>query len=208
MTEQQATRSRLPEWTLMYALHDAFRRDLDALAATRADPDAIRARWAIFRDQLQFHHIAEDQVMWPPVRARLADDPDGLALLDVMEDEHRLIDPLLAAVDDALTAGVGQARLADPLSRLRTTLASHLTHEEADALPLISRVMTTAGVAQIFKEFGKMGGLKRGAVMFPWALSGASPQTRAQVLRHLPPPARLLCRAIWLPRYRRSTPPL
>ena len=46
MTEQQATGGRLPEWALMYALHDAFRRDLDALAATRAGPDAIRARWA------------------------------------------------------------------------------------------------------------------------------------------------------------------
>jgi hypothetical protein len=25
--------------------------------------------------------MTEDQVMWPPVRAKLADDPDGLALL-------------------------------------------------------------------------------------------------------------------------------
>jgi hypothetical protein len=208
MIEQQAIGARLPEWALMYALHDAFRRDLDALAATRAGPDAIRARWAIFRDQLQFHHIAEDQVMFPPVRAKLAGNPDGLALMDAMEQEHHLIDPLLAAVDDALTAGAGQASLTGPLSRLRTTLASHLTHEETDALPLISRVMTTAGVARIFNEFGKMGGLKRGAVMFPWALSGADPGTRAQVLRHLPPPARLLYRAIWLPRYRHNTPPL
>jgi len=208
MTEQQATGCRLKEWALMYALHDAFLRDLDALAATRAGPDALRARWAVFRDQLQFHHIAEDQVMWPPLRARLAGDPDGLALMDAMEEEHRLIDPLLAAVDDALTVRPGQARLAGPLARLRTALAGHLAHEEADALPLISRVMTTAGVARIFKEFGKMGGLKRGAVMFPWALSGASPQTRAQVLHHLPPPARLLYRTIWLPRYRRNTAPL
>src|SRR6516225_4581656 len=126
MTELQATGARLPEWALMYALHDAFRRDLDALAATSASPDAIRARWAVFRDQLQFHHTAEDQVMWPPVRARLAKDPDGLALIDAMEQEHQLIDPLLAAVDDALTARPGQSRLGGPLSQLRTTLASHL----------------------------------------------------------------------------------
>jgi hypothetical protein len=33
-----------------------------------------------------------------------------------------------------------------------------------------------------------MGGLQQGAVMFPWALSEANPQTRAQVLSHLPPP--------------------
>ena len=207
MTEQQ-TASRLPEWALMYALHDAFRRDLDALLATRASPTAVRARWAVFRDQLQFHHIAEDQLMWPPTRAKLAGDPDGLALMDAMEDEHRLIDPLLAAVDGALRTDAGHAPLTAPLSRLRTTLASHLAHEEADALPLISQVMTKAGVAAIFQAFGKMGGLRRGAVMFPWALSEASPQTRAQVLSNLPPPARLLYRAVWLPRYRRNTPSL
>ena len=191
-----------------YALHDAFRRDLDGLLATRASLEAVRARWAVFRDQLQFHHLAEDQAMWPPVRARLAGDPHGLALLDDMEAEHAQIDPLLAAVDDALALGVGHDRPATPLSRLRTTLASHLAHEETDALPLISKVMIQAGVAAIFRQFGTMGGLKQGGVMLPWALSEASPDTRAQVLSHLPPPARLLYRAVWLPRYRRRTPPL
>lgn len=53
-----------------------------------------------------------------------------------------------------------------------------------------------------------MGGLKPGALMFPWPLSDASPDARVQVLRHLAPPARLLHRVIWLPRYCRSTPPL
>lgn len=212
MTEQQSAGSRLPEWTIMYALHDAFRRDLDAMLAPNAGPAAVRARWAVFRDQLEFHHTAEDEVMWPPVRARLADDPDGLALMDAMQDEHKLIDPLLAAVDDALTGEAGQARLADALTGLRTVLASHLAHEETDALPLITTVMTRAGVTAIFKELGRIGGLRsglrRGAVMFPWALSGASPQTQAQVIGSLPPPARLLYRAVWLPRYRRATPPL
>lgn len=211
MTDQQTSR-RLPEWVIMYALHDAFRRDLDALLATRAGPAVIRARWAIFRDQLEFHHTAEDQVIWPRVRARLAGDPDGLALLDEMEDEHRLIDPLLAAVDHALAMDGGHGQLADLLSRLRSTLTSHLAHEETSALPMISQVMTTAGVAAIFKEFGRIGGLregvKRGAVMFPWALSEASPGTRGQVLTRLPPPARLLYHVIWVPRYRRSTPAL
>jgi Hemerythrin HHE cation binding domain len=210
MNAQQSAASRLPEWTIMYVLHDAFRRDLDAMLATVASPAAVRARWTVFRDQLDFHHTAEDQVMWPPVRARLAGDPDGLALMETMEDEHRQIDPLLAAVDDALADRAGQAGLADALTRLRTTLASHLAHEETDALPLITGVMTTAGVAAIFKQFARIGGLrsglKRGAVMFPWALSGASPQTQAQVISYLPPPARLLYRAVWLPRYRRRAP--
>jgi iron-sulfur cluster repair protein YtfE (RIC family) len=182
MTEQQSAGSRLPEWTIMYALHDAFRRDLETMLAPNAGPAVVRARWANFRDQLEFHHTAEDEVMWPPVRARLAGDPDGLALMDAMEAEHRLIDPLLAAVDDALGDEAGQARLADALARMGTVLASHLAHEETDALPLITRVMTTAGVASIFKGFATIGGLrsgiKRGAVMFPGPCPGQASRPR------------------------------
>jgi hypothetical protein len=40
--------------------------------------------------------------------------------------------------------------------------------------------------------------------MFPWALSEARPEVRDQVLGQLPAPARLIYRAVWLPRYRRS----
>lgn len=167
----------------------------------------MRARWAIFRDQLHFHHLAEDQTMWPPARAKLAEDPDGLAVLDAMEDEHRLIDPLLAAVDEALDLGASRARLTTLLSRLHTALDSHLAHEETGTLPLISQIMTGAELTGIFKALGRAGGMRQGSVMFPWALSEAVPETRARVLSQLPPPARLLYRAIWLPRYCRRTPP-
>ncbi|HZR52128.1 MAG TPA: hemerythrin domain-containing protein [Streptosporangiaceae bacterium] len=206
--ETGAGSPRLPEWAIMYALHDAFRRDLDALLDTSARPAIVRARWAVFRGQLRLHHIAEDRVMWPPARARLAGDPDGLALLDVMEDEHLLIDPLLTAVDDAVSGDVGYVRLTALLAELRTTLVSHLAHEEAEVLPLVSRALGPAGVAGIFAELGKMGGWKLGAAMFPWALSGTSAQTQAQVLGQLPATARLLYRTVWFPRYRRMIPSL
>jgi hypothetical protein len=208
MTEPRATGPASSNWTLMNAQHDAFRRDLDGLLATSAGRSAVRARWAVLRDQLRFHHTAEDTAMWPPVRAKLAGDPAGLALMDAMQDEHKLINPLPAAIDDTLATGAGGTRLRSLLSQLRTTLASHLAHEETDALPLISKVMTPAELTAIRKTIAKMSGLKNAAVMFPWALSTASPDVRAQVMRQLPAPARLLYRAIWLPRYRRNTPPL
>jgi hypothetical protein len=63
----------------MNALHDAFRRDLDDLLATRAARKAVRARWTVFREQLHFHHTAEDTAIWPPVRAKLVGDPVGRA---------------------------------------------------------------------------------------------------------------------------------
>jgi hypothetical protein len=208
MTEPATTgRSRSSDWTLMHVQHDAFRRDL-GLLATSAGRTGVWARWAVFRDQLRFHHTAEDTAMWPPVRAKLTGNPAGLALMDAMEDEHKLIDPLLAAIDGALATGTSDTRLRSLLSELRATLASHLAHEEADALPLISQIMTHAELTAIRKTIAKMSGLKQAATMFPWALSTASPDVRAQVLRQLPAPARLLYRARWLPRYTRTTPPL
>jgi hypothetical protein len=209
MTQPGTThRSRNTYWTLMHAQHDAFRRDLDDLLATSAGRTAVRARWAVFRDQLHFHHTAEDTAMWPPVRAKLTGDPAGLALMDAMEEEHKLIDPLLAATDDALATSAGDTRLRSLISQLRTTLASHLAHEEADALPLISQIMSPAELTAIRKTIAKMGGLRQAAVMFPWALSTATPDVRALVIGQLPAPARLLYRAKWLPRYTRTTPRL
>ena len=41
MPEQEAA-GRQPEWALMYALHDALRRDLGALQAARPSPPAVR----------------------------------------------------------------------------------------------------------------------------------------------------------------------
>jgi len=194
------------DWTLMHVLHDAFRRDLAQFLDTAADGAAVRARWQIFRGQLHFHHTAEDTAMWPPVRAKLNGDPAGLALLDQMEAEHAKIDPLLAAVDEAMAVNAGRARLRELLTRLQDTLIGHLAHEETDALPLISNVMTRAELGQIGRAIARQGGLRQAAVMFPWALSEARPDVRGQVLSELPAPVRLLYRAIWLPRYRRRAP--
>jgi hypothetical protein len=206
MTEHDTVpRDRRDDWLVMNVLHDAFRRDLDQLMHTTAGEAAVQARWQTFRSQLHFHHTAEDTEMWPPVRERLASlqNPAGLALLDEMEAEHGQIDPLLAAVDDALAMHAGRERLRELLGRLQATLAGHLAHEEADMLPLISNVMSRAEVTRIGVKIARRGGLRQAAVMFPWALSEASPQVSGGVLGQLPAPARLVYRAVWLPRYRR-----
>lgn len=206
MTEHDTVpRDRRDDWLVMNALHDAFRRDLDQLMHTTADQAAIRSRWQTFRGQLHFHHTAEDTAMWPPVRERLASlqNSAGLALLEEMEAEHGQIDPLLAAVDDALEMNAGRDRLRDLLGRLQDTLTGHLTHEEAEMLPLISGVMSRAEVSRIGIKIARRGGLRQAAEMFPWALAEADPQVRGEVLGQLPAPARLVYRAVWLPRYRR-----
>jgi iron-sulfur cluster repair protein YtfE (RIC family) len=201
MTEQVAR--RWPEWAIMYALHDAFRRDLDALLAASANSAAVRARWDNFREQLHFHHVAEDEAMWPLVKAKLVANRKGLALIDAMEEEHHQIDPMLVMVGDAMAMDSDWARVTALLSRMRDTLEVHLAHEEADTLPLISETMTPAELGAIFTALGRKGGVKRAAVMFPWALSDADPDLRDRVLGNLPSPVRLLYRVVWLPRYRR-----
>jgi len=190
------------DWALMNAIHDALRRDLDELLRTTAVRTAAQARWVVFRDQLRLHLAAEDTVMWPQARAKLTGDPHGQALLEAMEDERRLIGPLQAMTDDAFTMNADPARLHQLLARLQLRLASHLAHEEAEALPLIGQIMSA-------DELGGIAGAIRGrraARTLPWALAGASPNVCTQVLAQLPAPARLLYRAVRLPRYTRTPP--
>ena len=115
------------DFTMMYVTHDAFRRDLGrftaASAAGTAQAPGVRAGWENFKAQLLLHHSVEDTHLWPRVRRAAAGRPAGLALLDEMEAEHAQIDPLLAAVDDALAGSRQQPRRARRRARVRAGVA-------------------------------------------------------------------------------------
>ncbi|SRR5712691_1579968 len=200
-------RSSRADWTLMNAIHDALRRDLDELLHTTASHTAPRARWIAFRDQLRFHLTAESAAVWPLARAKLTGDPDGQAVIDAMEDEHRLIGPLHAVTDDAFAMDTDPRMLHQLLIRLRTRLTSHLAHEEADALPLIASVVSQGELGGIARALRGGNVVRRAALTVPWTLAYASPNVRTQVLSQLSAPARLLYRTVWLPRYTSNTPP-
>ena len=203
MTTDDARRRPLQgkvDFTLMYAVHDAFHRDLRCLtaaveAARTADP-AVLAGWATFKNQLHVHHTAEDTSLWPPLRQKVT-RPDETAVLDAMEAEHARIDPLLSQVDASLAAS-------GPVGALAQTLAAHMKHEEDQALPLVEAHLGPDGWAAFRKATGKIQGLRGGAEFFPWMLDGASADTSKKVLGMLPPPARLLYWAVWRPRYART----
>jgi hypothetical protein len=196
------------EWALMIAIHDALRRDLDQLLHATASHASARARWDTFRSQLRFHLAAEHGAMWPRVKAKLAGDPDGQALLDAMDDERQLLGPLQAMIDDAFTMDADPGRLCQLLARLRTRLGSHLAHEEADALPLISQFLSPGELGGIAAAIRGGHSTRRAGTTIPWALAGASPDIREHILSQLPVPARLLYRTVWLPRHARTTPSL
>jgi hypothetical protein len=195
------------DWALMIAIHDALRRDLDQLLHATASHASARARWATFRSQLRFHLAAEHAAMWPQVRPKLAGDSHGQALLDAMDDERQLLGPLQAMIDDAFAIDADPRRLRQLLGRLRTRLASHLAHEEADALPLISQILSPGELGGIAAAIRGGHSTRRVGTTVPWALAGASPDIREHALSQLPAPVRLLYRMVWLPRYARTTPP-
>jgi iron-sulfur cluster repair protein YtfE (RIC family) len=124
------------DMTMMYTMHAALRRDLDRIARVTARPNddprhilRTAAGWQMFTSYLTIHHTAEDDLLWPPMRAALADDSDGGALLDAMEAEHAAIDPLLAAIDAALAdRESGPHRLGELTDALAVALRRHLDH--------------------------------------------------------------------------------
>lgn len=174
------------DWALMIAIHDALRRDLDQLLHATASHASARARWATFRSQLRFHLAAEHAAMWPQVRPKLAGDSHGQALLDAMDDERQLLGPLQAMIDDAFAIDADPRRLRQLLGRLRTRLASHLAHEEADALPLISQILSPGELGGIAAAIRGGHSTRRVGTTVPWALAGASPGIREHALSQLP----------------------
>jgi hypothetical protein len=210
--------------TIMLAAHHAFRRDLTRLARAAAAADlsdparrqSIAAGWELFKRELHMHHTAEDEVIWPALRPRLAHSENALSVLDAMEAEHERIDPLLGAVDAAFAQrsapgsaasgpgvddGPGEDRLADVIDVLTSTLTGHLAHEERDGLPLIGVALTAAEWRGVGFKIVRRNGLSEGGEMFAWILDGAARQDAAATLRTLPPPVRLLYRAVWKPRF-------
>jgi iron-sulfur cluster repair protein YtfE (RIC family) len=122
--------------TVMLAAHQALRRDLTGLAraaaeAARREPAqraAVQRGWEVFQRQLHLHHTAEDELVWPALRQRLAASDAARSVLDAMEAEHEQIDPLLAAVSQAMNDGrAGRSdqhggRLADTVDVLTMAL--------------------------------------------------------------------------------------
>jgi Hemerythrin HHE cation binding domain len=213
--------------TIMLAAHDAFRRDLARLARAAASADlsdparrqSVAAGWELFKRELHIHHTAEDELIWPALRPRLVHSEHAQSVLDAMEEEHERIDPLLAAVDAAFTQRDGTPaaaptsvaddwpgadRLADVIDVLASTLTSHLGHEERDGLPLIGIALTAPEWRGVGRKIARQGGLASGAEMFAWILDGADRQHTSATLSQLPPPVRLLYRAVWKPRFQKT----
>jgi Hemerythrin HHE cation binding domain len=192
--QQAATANSPADVGFMLAIHAALRRDLERLRRAShtqpVTPNVVEG-WQLFRRELEVHHRAEDEDLWPRLRSRLTNSHDR-ATLDAMYDEHRKIPDRLEDVAATLEAGDS----AEAVEELGRVLVDHLDHEERDALPLV--------VAQLsgheWHEFLMFERVKRPArervEFLTWVLDDAPPQHADAVLRELPPPGRLVYRLI------------
>jgi hypothetical protein len=117
-----------------------------------------------------------------------------------METEHAALDPLLSAVDEALTRQPQEPL--DKRQALTATLDAHLRHEENSALPLIQSVLSTADWRGFARSMARAQGVKGAAVYVPWIVDGATVAERKRFFSVLPAPIRLINRLLWEPRYR------
>jgi hypothetical protein len=188
----------------MLTIHAALRRDLEQvarIAGRRDSTDVTRLRaargWQQFKKFLVVHHQVEDDALWPALRAAVAGYPDQLALVDALEQEHAVIDPLLRAVDDA---GAGSRSFGDVIDELVTKLGGHLAHEESDGLDLIDASLSLAD----WQRFGRVHGERLvgdAPTYMPWLLDGADPQAVAMFLANVPPPLAAAYRGQWASEY-------
>ncbi len=204
-------------FTIVYLIHEAFRRDLtrlsSALRATGVDEHRARqlgAHWAFIEDQLHHHHEVEDASLWPLVRPKLSGREDELGVLAEMEVEHRELLPQCAAIGQGFTSLVEQpsaqsgSDLAGRIDQLGSELGSHLDNEEQRCFPVIDQALTLEEFQSFGKATAKAVGMRGSAKFFPWIFDTANPIERKAVLSMPPPPVRVLCRYVWEPRYTRT----
>jgi Hemerythrin HHE cation binding domain len=192
--------SRL-DLSTMLTIHAALRRDLKQvarIAGRRDGTDASRLRaalgWRQFEKFLVVHHQAEDDVLWPALRATVADHPDQLALVDALEEEHAVIDPLLQAID------AGDGSFGDVTEELVTKLGGHLAHEESDGLALIDATLSL----EDWQHFGRVHGQRLigdAPTYMPWLLNGTDPGAVTAFLANVPPPLAAVYRGQWASDY-------
>jgi iron-sulfur cluster repair protein YtfE (RIC family) len=191
------------DMSMMLALHDGLRRDLERVGRLAAQVDGgpaglLRATvgWELFKQFLVSHHQSEDEALWPALRAAVIAHPDQLALVDALEAEHAVIGPLLAAVD----ASTEPKQFADIVDELVTKLSAHLKHEEADGLPLIDTTLTP-GAWLHFVSVNTERNRPDAAKYLPWLLDRTAEPARSELTGKFPPPMLTALREQWLPAY-------
>lgn len=148
---------------------------------------------------LHHHHLGEDELVWPKLHERT---PVSVDLVRRMETQHEHVAGLLEQLDGLLPAWAAEAdrtqrdSLAAVLEALGSALEEHLGEEEREVLPLIEQHMTAAEWDELGARAVAVIPKPRMLVLFGYVLEGASPDEQRMMLSVLPPPVRLIYRAV------------
>jgi hypothetical protein len=174
-------------------------------------PPSVEEGWSVLRRQIESHHRAEDDDLWPVLRPRVASASER-AEIDDMAREHARIPPALVAVGDALSGGFDREQAVIDLTTgvldreqavmdLRTRVLEHLEHEERSVLPLIEVHLTDAEWHDFLRLERSKHGPRERIEFLAWVLDEATPDHAETVLGELPAPGRLVYRRFIKPRY-------
>ncbi|MFC0104896.1 hemerythrin domain-containing protein [Kibdelosporangium aridum] len=205
-----------PETAQMLVIHKVLRREfalLPKLVAAVAAGDVRQAKRiaehaSLMLMFLHHHHDSEDRLLWPAMLARAPMDASTVAKA---EKQHEVVaaltDTVQATVDRwKLTASEStREELVGGLHQLYGALVEHLDDEEAEILPLVHEHVTVAewdattrDAAENMPKNPKIGLLMAGLV-----LEDATEAERVWFLHELPPPVRLVWRAVGQRMYNR-----
>lgn len=199
----------------MLVVHSLFRRELrlagDLVRRVPAGDTrraaVVAAHLGLVEGVLHHHHTAEDELLWPLLVQRVAEELEPVVHL--MESQHQVVDALLAEIGRLRPAWAaapttdGAEQLADRYDRLYVALAEHLEAEELRVLPLVARCITP----QEWAALGEAGrtGIKRSdtALVFGMLMYEGDPEVIAAMLAPAPLPVRLLVPRLGRRAYRR-----
>jgi len=202
-TSAAPTMAAQPDLSGFLIAHAGMRQEFGLLAATAYEPmDGERRQlWesqvALVLDVLHHHHTAEDDTIWPMLRARA---PEAIPTLDQLESEHAHIDPLLAAAGDVSHPIAARA---DALQQLHELINAHLDLEEAVAVPLIRAHVTLAEWEALGERAIREMGRRRLPTIYGWYASAGNAEQVAAALASVPAVARVMFRLFWWPAYQR-----
>jgi hypothetical protein len=144
---------------------------------------------------LHEHHVGEDTILWPTLRARLP--AVDRRLLDKTEDQHAGINSSLERVEDRRHRWLAQpdhdrgSALASELQTLCQLVIQHLKDEENDVLPRAAAYLSEPEWRAISESVSV---LSRKAMLIGFGMCcyRADPKVTGQMLVALPAPVRLI----------------
>ncbi|WP_280267140.1 hemerythrin domain-containing protein [Nocardia wallacei] len=198
----------------MEIIHRGLRREsrlLIRLVAAVAPGDTARAaviagHFRIYRLGMKNHHEGEDELLWPPLLARV---DLGTDVVLRMQAQHERVAATLTRLDAAVstwevTAGADERdTLVAALTDHRAVLLEHLDDEEATLLPLVAEYITDAEWAALGEHQVANTPTFTLLTLFGVVLEDANRAERATLLGGLPVPVRVIWHVIGRARYAR-----